>query len=243
MQCPTVNLPSAKILPICGQPPNPCNREPPNPDNLATKRCHRQADPMTQHPLRIEIKLPEWLPEALPEAGAEIDTLEARMALVLALAERNMRAQTGGPFAAALFERDSGAFVTAGVNRVVPTCCSAAHAEMVAITLAQQILGTHDLGGPGLPALQLVVNWRPCAMCFGAIPWSGIRSLVIAGSDDTVERVTGFDEGPIHPDWRGELAARGIELIDGICYKQACCLFHAFAASGAPVYNGRSRGC
>jgi tRNA(Arg) A34 adenosine deaminase TadA len=189
---------------------------------------------------RIRIGLPDWLPRVLPAAGTPFDGLDARMSLVLDLAERNMRACTGGPFAAALFEGDSGVFVAAGVNRVVPESCSAAHAEMVALSLAQQQLGTHDLGGPGMPAMQLVVNWRPCAMCFGALPWSGIRSLVIAGSDDTLERLTGFDEGPIHPQWREQLEARGIAVVDNICYDRACTLFEAFAASGAPVYNGRS---
>jgi tRNA(Arg) A34 adenosine deaminase TadA len=189
----------------------------------------------------IQIDLPAWLSGAVPAVGTCLGSVAARMDLVLGLAEQNMREASGGPFAAALFERDSGAFVVAGVNRVVPTCCSLAHAEMVTLALAQQQFGTHDLGGAGMPALQLVVNWRPCAMCFGAIPWSGIRSLVIAGSDDTVERLTGFDEGPIHPNWRAELAARGIELIDGVGYERACELFRAFAASGAPVYNGRAR--
>jgi len=60
------------------------------------------------------------------------------------------------------------------------------------LSLAQKILGTYDLGGPGLPVYQLVVNWLPCAMCFGATCWSGVRSLVIAGSGSELEEITGF---------------------------------------------------
>ena len=36
-----------------------------------------------------------------------------------------------------------------GVNRVVPENSSLAHAEVLAIGLAQTSLGTYDLGGPG----------------------------------------------------------------------------------------------
>ena len=80
-----------------------------------------------------------------------------------------------------------------------------AHAEIMALSVAQQRLGTFDLGGPGLPAHQLVVNWRPCAMCYGAVPWSGVRQLVVAGDGPELEQITGFDEGPCHPDWLREL--------------------------------------
>ena len=161
------------------------------------------------------------------------------MRAVLSFARLNTQHQTGGPFAAGVFERDSGQPVVIGVNRVVPLNCSCAHAEVMALSLAQHILGTYDLGGPGLPAYELVVNWAPCAMCFGAVLWSGIRSLVIAGSDSAMEAITGFDEGPLPAAWREELAKRGIELIEDVLRDEALAGFRSFATSGAPVYNGR----
>ena len=42
--------------------------------------------------------------------------------------------------------------------------------------------GAWDLGGDGMPAHELVVNWRPCIQCYGATMWSGVRTLVVAGS-------------------------------------------------------------
>ena len=48
-------------------------------------------------------------------------------------------------------------------------------------TIKTKRLKTHDLGDPSLPAHSLVVNWLPCAMCFGSVVWSGIRRLVVAG--------------------------------------------------------------
>jgi hypothetical protein len=76
-------------------------------------------------------------------------------------------------------------------------------------------------------------------MCFGSVLWSGVVELVIAGEGPLVEEITGFDEGPIHPAWRDELAARGITLHVGDGHDDAVATFEAYRASGAPVYNGR----
>ena len=187
--------------------------------------CTLDLPPWTAAELRL---LPACLPDPL-----------ARMAAVLRFARLNTEQGTGGPFAAGVFERDSGRLVVIGVNRVVPLCCSSAHAEVMALSLAQRMLGVYDLGGPDLPAHQLVVNWAPCSMCFGAVLWSGVRSLMIAGAGPDMERITGFDEGPLPDAWRDELARRGIELIEGVLRDEALNDFRAFAASGAPVYNGR----
>lgn len=161
------------------------------------------------------------------------------MTAVINFANLNVKHNTGGPFAAGVFERDTGKLVVIGVNRVMPSNCSSAHAEVMAISLAQQLLGTYDLGSKGLPAHQLVVNWLPCAMCFGALMWSGIRSLLIAGAGPELEEITGFDEGPIHPDWRGELTKRGIGLVENVLRDEAIAGYRAFAASERFVYNAR----
>ncbi len=165
--------------------------------------------------------------------------MEDRMRAVIRFSRLNIEHQTGGPFSAGVFERDSGRLIVIGVNRVVSSNVSSAHAEVVALSLAQQRLKSWDLGCDALPALQLVVNWRPCAMCYGATIWSGIRSLVIAGSDDACEKITGFDEGPIHPEWQNELAKRGINLQDRLLYDEAVEVFKAFRDGGHLVYNGR----
>ncbi|MCB0173786.1 MAG: nucleoside deaminase [Anaerolineae bacterium] len=162
------------------------------------------------------------------------------MAEVIKFSRLNVQHQTGGPFAAGVFECDTGKLVVIGVNRVVPHTCSSAHAEVVALSLAQRLLNTFDLGGPGLPTHQLVVNWRPCAMCYGATIWSGVQRVVIAGGGPELEDITGFDEGPIHPNWRQELQVRGIDLVEDVLNAEAIQVFHEFAASNQLVYNGRS---
>lgn len=190
--------------------------------------------------MKFEVSLPDWAIEenqALPE---RIESLEDRMAAVIRFAELNFKHDTGGPFAAGIFEIETGKVVIIGVNRVVPSNVSSAHAEIVTISLAQQILNTFDLGGPGMPGYQMVVNGRPCAMCFGSIPWSGLRSVVTGASGEQIEAIAKFDEGPIHPNWQSELRKRGIEVIENILSDRACNVFHQFANSEQPVYNGRS---
>lgn len=190
--------------------------------------------------LHLTLTLPDWATAELAAlAPRRFAGVEERMRLVIALARRNFEEDTGGPFAAAVFDDHAGRLVAIGVNRVVPMRCSSAHAEVMALSLAQHATGSHDLGGAGQPRHQLVVNWCPCAMCCGAVVWSGVRALVIAGSGPVLEQITGFDEGPIHPDWAGELTRRGVEVTDGLLRDETLAMFQAFAASGRPVYNAR----
>jgi tRNA(Arg) A34 adenosine deaminase TadA len=198
---------------------------------------------MTAPATTFDLNLPDWtVAELTTLAARPFPTVEERVALTIWLARQNFERDTGGPFAAAVFEPDTGRLVSIGVNRVVPMNCSSAHAEVMALGLAQRATGTHDLGGPGQPARQLVVNWCPCAMCCGAVVWSGVRSIVIAGSGPDLERITGFDEGPIHPDWKRELTRRGIDVVDGVLRADSLQMFRDFASSGRAVYNGRGRG-
>ncbi len=188
----------------------------------------------------VLLSLPEWTVDAINALPEYIPNLEDRMDAVIQFSRWNFERGTGGPFAAGVFERDTGKLITIGVNRVVPLGVSSAHAEVMALTIAQAKLKTFDLGAASMPAMQLVVNWRPCAMCFGATLWSGIVSLVIGGSGPELESITGFDEGPIHPEWKEELAKRGISFQENVLHDKAVAVFKDFAASGALVYNGRS---
>jgi tRNA(adenine34) deaminase len=54
-----------------------------------------------------------------------------------------------------------------------------AHAEMLAITAATNVLGTKYLTG-----CTLYVTVEPCVMCAGAIGWSQISTLVYGASDE-----------------------------------------------------------
>jgi len=194
------------------------------------------------HENSFTISLPGWLESELKSLPLAVPMVEDRVALVIRLAGLNVTHGTGGPFAAGVFETATGRCVSLGVNRVVPDSCSSAHAEIVALSLAQRRLRTYNLGGDGVPEHELVVNWRPCAMCFGAIPWSGVRSLVIAGSGPEMEEITGFDEGQVPGDWKARLESLGISVRDGVMKEEALDVFRDFARRGCTVYNGRGAG-
>tara|TARA_Y100001970_G_C14137597_1_gene805198 strand:+ start:123 stop:716 length:594 start_codon:yes stop_codon:yes gene_type:complete len=188
----------------------------------------------------FHVDQPEWLPVEEKSCSEIYATTEERMALVIRFSELNVRFETGGPFAAAVFESETGRLVSVGVNQVISSKLSFAHAEVCALSLAQRRLGNFDLGARDTPAHQLVVNWAPCVMCYGAAIWSGITSLV-TNSGPEMEEITGFDEGPLHPEWREQLHARGIIVREGVMREKALAVFRRYRDSGAPVYNARER--
>jgi tRNA(Arg) A34 adenosine deaminase TadA len=160
------------------------------------------------------IRLPRWVAGFLETriGGRRLRSQEMRMELAIALARENGRRGSGGPFGAAVFERDTGRLVAVGVNVVVASGLSLAHAEMLALCLAQRVRGHFDLGAPASPVHELVTSSEPCAMCFGAIPWSGVRQLV-CGARASDAQAIGFDEGPKPARWALALERRGIAVV------------------------------
>ncbi len=186
---------------------------------------------------KVTLKLPAWV-EELDLRDREYPTLEDRMGLVVELARQNVERGTGGPFGAAIFEGGTGRLLAPGMNLVVPSGCSVAHAEMVAIMVAQQAVGDFDLGAEGRPDYDLFASTEPCAMCFGATPWSGVRRLV-CGARDEDARAVGFDEGAKLPDWAAALEERGIVVVRDVCREEAAAVLRDYAESGGQIYNAR----
>jgi tRNA(Arg) A34 adenosine deaminase TadA len=183
----------------------------------------------------LTMSLPPWvLGMDRPDPLAH---LTDRMEFVLALAMGNVERGTGGPFAAAVFEQDSGRLVSVGVNRVVPENTSLAHAEVLAIGLAQSSLRTYDLGAPSRPRLQLVSSSQMCAMCLGAVVWSGVGEVAYSTTSGDVIAAAGFDEGPTPPDYSDQLALRGISVVAGVMRDEGLEVLRRYAASGGVVYN------
>ena len=164
---------------------------------------------------------------------ADFSAPEGRMKFVIHLANQNVQHQTGGPFAAAIFDMDTGQLISVGVNIVVPSHNSCNHAEMVAISLAQQSLQTHHLHQQG--SFELVTSCEPCAMCFGAMPWSGIQHLSYAATADDAEAI-GFDEGAKHPDWIAELEKRGIAVTQEVLRPQAVQVLQNYHKQAGNIY-------
>lgn len=186
----------------------------------------------------LTLRLPDWIEAFLPDPATTFSGDEDRMALVIALARENVRRGTGGPFAAAIFDAGAHTLVAPGVNLVTWQRCSVAHAETLAIMLAQRRLGTHDLAAPGLPPHELATSAAPCAMCLGAIPWSGVRR-VVCGAREEDARAVGFDEGDKPRDWAKRLEARGIAVLQDVRRAEAAEVLRDYARRGGPIYNSR----
>jgi tRNA(Arg) A34 adenosine deaminase TadA len=188
----------------------------------------------------VHLHLPAWISEETGDPDRRFPTLDARMALAVRLAERNIEAG-GGPFGAAIFEIESGKLVAPGVNRVMPLACSLAHAEAMAIMVAQQVCASHDLGAQGLPPMELVTSAQPCIQCYGNLWWSGLSRVVIGATKEDVESLTGFVEGPLPRDWADHLAHRPplppVTVVRDVLRDEARRVLAQYRAQGGTIYN------
>lgn len=185
-------------------------------------------------------KLPPWVASVV-RPGDIIASERERVRVAIQLAREHVERGTGGPFGAVVCERESGAVVSVGVNLVVQTRMSSAHAEQVAWTLAQRALETYDLGGAGLPRMALYTSSQMCVSCWGGLFWTGLSRVVSATTGDDVERIVGFDEGPIPEDWAARLEGRGIEVERELLRDEACAVLRRYVELGGEVYNSGKR--
>ncbi len=186
----------------------------------------------------ISWRLPDWVAGFVRAWDEKFESPEARMRFAAALALENVRRGTGGPFGAAVFDAGH-RLIAPGINLVTELGISAAHAEMVALGLAQRRIGSFDLSRRG--CMELVTSVEPCAMCLGAVPWSGVARLTCGAAAADAEAI-GFDEGEKPARWREALAARGIEVSTGVEAAACKAVLTAYRDSGGLIYNAAG-GC
>lgn len=178
---------------------------------------------------KLVISVPSWVDD-VASSFDDLSTDEARMRLVIRLAQVNSE-HGGGPFGAAVFLGPR--LVAAGVNRVLDCGFSIAHAEVIALMRAQQLL---PVGTPFATETQtLVTSTEPCCQCFGAIVWSDVKRLVCGAFTEDAE-ATGFDEGPKPNDWPARLEARGIEVVRGVEREEAKRVLTEYRERGGRIY-------
>ena len=80
-------------------------------------------------------------------------------------------------------------------NQVELLTDSTAHAEILALTAAYNVLGTKYL-----PEATIYITLEPCLMCSGALYWSRIGKIVY-GADDEKNgyKKTACNNNPFHP--------------------------------------------
>lgn len=104
-------------------------------------------------------------------------TASDREFMTAALAEAHQAAERGEVPVGAVLVFDNRIVARAG-NRTISECDPTAHAEIVALREASQILENYRL-----PGATLYVTIEPCAMCCGAMIQARIARLVY-GADD-----------------------------------------------------------
>jgi guanine deaminase len=159
--------------------PNPHSGAPPHVDpdpHRSTKRCrpslpsgYRQAAPLMPN----------------EEPGAD------HMRRAIALSLEMMRSGRGGPFGAVVVK--DGKIVAEGFNQVISTNDPTAHAEVVAVRLACQALGTFDLTD-----CEIYSSCEPCPMCLGAIYWARLGRIYYANDRHDAARIGFRDDFLYH---------------------------------------------
>lgn len=190
--------------------------------------------PPATHP-RVLVEYPNWIGDVM-DPDTILSTDEDRMRLAITLARENVTRGTGGPFGAVVVERGTGRLVAAGLNSVLRYNNSVLHGEVVAIMMAQQRLGSWTLAAEGMPDHELVTSCEPCAMCLGAVHWSGVRRLVCGATRDDATS-TDFDEGPVFPESYRYLEERGVEIVRGVLREDARAVLVEYRERGGTVYN------
>jgi tRNA(Arg) A34 adenosine deaminase TadA len=188
---------------------------------------------MRKTPLTIE--LPGWLTAKLAGAGPLPD-VRARMAFAIELSRENAERGTGGPFGAVIADTETGRLVSGGVNLVEHQTNSVLHAEIVAIMFAERALGAWTLAKSGLHKYEIVTSSAPCAMCLGAVLWSGVAALICGARTEDVQAI-GFDEGPVFDESFDYLQQRGVLIVRDVMREEARAALREYRARGGTIYN------
>lgn len=184
----------------------------------------------------VQVDYPDWV-ESSVDWGRCYASDSEKMRLAIGLSRENVERCGGGPFGAAIFAAGSGQLVAVGVNSVVRLNNCILHAETMAIMMAQARLGCYTLRAGPEQDYELFTSCEPCAMCLGAILWSGVRRLVCGASREDAAGL-GFDEGPVFEASHAYLQARGIDIVYGLLRSEAREVFDRYRACQGVIYNG-----
>lgn len=184
----------------------------------------------------VRVEYPSWVSDVVDHTRSYANDTE-KMRLAIAVSRANVETDTGGPFGAAIFEQATGKLVAVGMNSVVRLNNCTLHGEMVAFMMAQQVVGSFSLSGPGQPVHELFTSCEPCAMCLGATLWSGVKRVVYGAGREDASRLN-FEEGPVFPESYAYLEARGIEIVRDVLRDEAKAVLELYRTMSGKIYNG-----
>lgn len=118
------------------------------------------------------------------------------------LATENVRAGSGGPFAALIVK--NGEVIAEAANSVTTTYDPTAHGEINAIRKACAALQSFSLEG-----CEIYTSSEPCPMCLAAIYWARIETIYFGNSCDDAARA-GFRDDYLYQQFKLDREARAI---------------------------------
>jgi tRNA(Arg) A34 adenosine deaminase TadA len=177
----------------------------------------------------LVITIPAFVDDIVQRAGT-LTSDDAFIQLAIALSRENVE-QGGAPFGAVVAAGDR--VIAGGVNRVLASGMSIAHAEIVTLMRAQLVL---QAGLQVDAPLTLYTSTEPCCQCYGAVVWSGVARLVCGASTADAEAI-GFDEGPKPERWRAQLERRGITVTEGVCTQDARAVLQRYQELGGRIFG------
>lgn len=122
------------------------------------------------------------------------------------------KAGLGGPFGACIVKNNK--IIAASCNKVLKNNDPTAHAEINAIRQAAKILKTYDLSG-----CRIYSTTEPCPMCFAAIHWAKIKSIVYGTKISDVSK-RGFNELIISSNIMRKIGNVAIDIAGNFMRKQ-----------------------
>ncbi len=122
------------------------------------------------------------------------------------LSEKGMRNNEGGPFGCVIVKDDK--IIGRGNNQVMATNDPTAHAEIVAIREACNLLGAFQLED-----CEVFTSCEPCPMCLSAIYWARADKIYFANNHKDAAQI-GFDDSMIYHEISSDLKDRKIPMIN-----------------------------
>lgn len=142
-------------------------------------------------------------------------------------ARRTMNENKGGPFGAVITDIE-GKVIAIASNKVLESHDPTAHAEIMAIRKASEILGTHNLEN-----CILYVTGYPCPMCLSAIMWANIKKVYYGTNLEDAEKI-GFKDKKIYDYLKNN--DNNILSIEQLNYNECLELFKEYQRNNKEIY-------
>lgn len=142
-------------------------------------------------------------------------------------ARTTMNEGKGGPFGAVITDIE-GKVIAIASNKVLESHDPTAHAEIMAIRKASEILGTHNLEN-----CILYVTGFPCPMCLSAIMWANIKKVYYGTNLEDAEKI-GFKDKKIYDYLKNN--DNNILNIEQLNYDECLELFKEYQRNNKEIY-------